>query len=105
MLNSPFRNQLGTHNLCSTLQTINQIRNSYDFTITPNPAKDDIYLRFNQSNKYLIKVFQPSGQLMIAQCAEGTHVKLEIKNLPAGLYFVSVTANITSITKKIMISQ
>jgi hypothetical protein len=78
--------------------------NSYDFIITPNPAKDDINLRFNESSKYHIRVFHPSGQLMIAQYAEGTHVKLEIKNLPAGLYFVSVTANNTSITKKIMIS-
>ena len=104
MLNSPFRNQLGTHNLCSTPQTINQIGNSYDFTITPNPAKDDINLRFNESNKYYIRVFHPGGQSMIAQYAEGTQVKLEIKNLPAGLYFVSVTTNNTSITKKIIIS-
>lgn len=104
MINSPFRNQLGTHNLCSTPQTINQLGNSYDFTITPNPAKDDLNLRFNESNKYHIRVFHPSGQLMISQYAEGTHVKLEIKNLPAGLYFVSVTANNTSITKKIIIS-
>ena len=41
---------------------------------------------------------------MISQYAEGTQVKLEIKNLPAGLYFVSVTTNNTSITKKIIIS-
>lgn len=69
------------------------------FRISPNPAKDQIYLSSEERipGKVSIKFFTVSGNIAIEidlRMNDGNFGKfIDIKHLPQGLYFVSVSSN------------
>jgi hypothetical protein len=61
----------------------NEVR---DFTIYPNPAKDEINIWIKNDEKYIFKITNPLGQ--IVQTSDKKTINL--RGLPTGEYFLSV---------------
>lgn len=57
-----------------------------DFTIYPNPAKDEINIWIKNDEKYIFKITNPLGQ--IVQTSDKKTINL--RGLPSGEYFLSV---------------
>jgi hypothetical protein len=91
MLNSPLRNQLGTHGLCSTT-SINQLETEQRIKLFPNPFKADFFIEFEKEQKSLIiSLFNNYGQEIKTTKLKDTKLyQIEI-NGPSGFYFIKVT--------------
>jgi hypothetical protein len=60
-------------------------------SLYPNPASGSIRLTLGTAGKHQIKVMNSLGQQMIVMQIEGMETELDIRNLPAGIYHLSVS--------------
>jgi|GEM_PF-5588714 len=72
------------------------------FSITPNPAKDVVYV--NSSNETAIRIMDNTGKLLISQPVNNTgRTGINIASLPKGVYIVQVRDNQNNIqTEKLV---
>ncbi|NTW32020.1 MAG: T9SS type A sorting domain-containing protein [Bacteroidetes bacterium] len=73
--------------------------------IYPNPAFDHVIIdfpAFSKNNKTILELFNLNGALLNSIEIKGNLSKLNISELPAGVYFIKVTDNKTVIVKKIV---
>lgn len=65
--------------------------NSAGFSLFPNPATNNLYVLFNESQKTDIKIYDLSGKLILKQFSNGTEkVDLNISSLKNGVYTIQV---------------
>ncbi len=57
----------------------------------PNPAKDELIVKMSSTMNGTLEVTNQVGQVLIKQSMNGAQAKLNIKSLPAGIYFLSAT--------------
>lgn len=88
MLNSPFRNQLGTHGLCSETTDLIKTNLKNALSVYPNPAKNHLNLDVSETEPKEILIIDLFGQVLIA--TKNTHV-VDISCLAQGVYFVTVS--------------
>jgi hypothetical protein len=60
------------------------------FTIYPSPAKDVLYLKSPEQAIESIRIFNTLGEQL--QETEGSSARLDVQWLPAGIYFIRVSA-------------
>ena len=90
ILNSPFRNQLGTHGLCSAPLTINDLNFNDNISIYPNPATQELY--FSKTTDAI--VFELSGKVAFS----ATNVdSINVSELNNGMYMLKTADG--SVTK------
>jgi len=89
---------------------IEEIINENEVVFYPNPARDNIYLKLNVKERSAveIQVYNESGQLVKisdkGRLSVGEHnINLDLSKLNNGLYFVKVTTENSSVTKKVQI--
>ncbi|MEI6815566.1 MAG: choice-of-anchor V domain-containing protein [Bacteroidota bacterium] len=91
---------------------INEINTSItDFKVFPNPATDNISINYSltQHENVSIKLYDIYGKQISTMLDktqdQGTYAQqFEVKNLPAGLYLVYITAGQSTLTRKVMIN-
>lgn len=88
MLNSPFRNQLGTHGLGSETTDLIKTNLKNALSVYPNPAKNHLNLDVSETEPKEILIIDLFGQVLIA--TKNTHV-VDISCLAQGMYFVTVS--------------
>ena len=66
-----------------------------DFNLYPNPAQDVLFIE-SQLPIEVVKIYNLQGQLI----KEGTTDSVDVSNFSEGMYFVQVTIEGKSITKK-----
>ncbi|WP_024772937.1 VPS10 domain-containing protein [Aquimarina macrocephali] len=76
---------------------------SSDIVIHPVPAKDFIIIRMNNFNGSTYRIVNKAGQ--IVRNGKMSENRIELNNLPSGMYFVSVKSDTKTITKKLIIKQ
>lgn len=88
MQNSPFRNKLGTHGLCSETAGINAEAMQNKISVYPNPAKN--LLNINIADDQIVEVLISNllGQVLINVKNKNT---IDISQLTNGIYWVLVT--------------
>ncbi len=84
MLNSPFRNQLGTHGLCSPLGSIDDM-NQLNIVVYPNPADHTIRINIKDQHIKFIRLYSQFGELK----DQFFTTEFSVENLQSGLYFIS----------------
>ena len=86
---------------CATLG-LNDIKQAIHLTLYPNPATDVLYIKASQSVQISkVDIFDISGKrITTTSLANKT---LNVSQLKSGLYFVTITANDTAVTKKLII--
>jgi endonuclease I len=94
-------NGLGSHSL-ATLSNVDF--DSNEFNIYPNPSNGNVKINFENSNeKYSVQVFSVLGQKVFDK--EYTNIaSAAVNNLQKGVYFVKVTNDTTSVTKKLIVN-
>lgn len=73
-------------------------------SIYPNPAKDKInIIGLSQQEQTNIELFTPNGRLVRSWLMETSEEKLDISNLPPGIYFLVINTRESHITRKLII--
>ena len=88
MINSPFRNLLGTHGLCSTPLGLNDVNINNTISIYPNPARTELNLNVSQNNIDEISISNLIGQLLIKAQNQNS---IDISHLTKGIYILTIT--------------
>ena len=79
--------------------------NSQDIVIYPQPAKNQVWIRFKTqiTEKYTLQLFDIHGNIIFSDSLNSTET-YELKNIPPGLYLVSISNSKTQYTQKILIT-
>ena len=101
MLNSPFRNKLGTHNLCNAISAISEVALPTPISVYPNPANDRVHISVGKQHILRTKIFDKTGQLLME--TEGSTIS--VQDLPTGFYFISAETNDHISTIKLFIKK
>ncbi len=56
----------------------------------PNPAKDELIVKMSSTMNGTLEVTNQVGQVLMKQTVNSTQAKVNIKTLPAGLYFITM---------------
>jgi Pregnancy-associated plasma protein-A/Secretion system C-terminal sorting domain len=86
MVNSPSRNQLGTHNFCSTSLSFSDTTFSNTITIYPNPTVDTITIEYPEDLITEVEIFSILGQSM----TKTKETSLSLASYPEGLYLLKL---------------
>jgi len=115
MLNSPFRNQLGTHGLCVAVLGINNegniIPDGYELKQNyPNPFNPVTEISFSipEQTNVLLTIYNPLGEktavILDEVLSAGYHkVNWNASDFPSGIYFYSLRTEKISITRKMVL--
>ena len=95
MLNSPYRNQLGTHGLCSAPLGLNNLNDN--ISIYPNPAKTELNINVSPNNINELSISNLFGQVLIISQNQN---RIDISNLTKGIYILAITQGQNKYTKK-----
>ncbi|WP_205410269.1 S8 family serine peptidase [Aquimarina longa] len=68
------------------------------FKLYPNPAKDYLMIQMNAFNDSSFRIINQVGQTV--REGKTSENKIELKDLPSGFYFISVTSGNKSLTKR-----
>ena len=67
----------------------NVSRNEDNVTLYPNPAREDLNVRFDgQAGVKNIAVYNLIGKMVSIYKVQGNSAKLNLNNIPSGIYFV-----------------
>src|SRR5690606_11339348 len=71
--------------------SINQF-DQVEFNYFPNPTEDELTLIYEKKISE-ISLTNVSGQLILKQTVDAQEIRVDISSIPAGTYFLSVTAD------------
>ena len=82
---------------------ISETENNIPVNIFPNPATDEVTLRFNKEAHYVIELQNAVGEILFQTTNNSSEIKLDAVGLRKGIYFVRVTdENKNSVVRKIV---
>lgn len=83
-----------------------QTNNINKYQVYPNPANDIITILSETPQNAIIELYTANGQKLKSRAlsSKENQVQLSVSNLKSGLYFVRITSNLKTITKKISIN-
>jgi hypothetical protein len=93
-VSTPMRSCLGTG--------VNEVNNSLNITVFPNPAKDKLTIGCTQKSE--IEILNLEGQILKKLTSDGIHTTVDLANLSAGIYIIKVKTE-EGITVKKFIKQ
>jgi hypothetical protein len=97
MQNSPYRNQLGTHGLCSAPLGLNNFSLNDNISIYPNPAKIELNLNVYQNDIHELLISNLLGQILIKSKNQNL---IDISDLPNGIYIITISRGQLNQTQK-----
>lgn len=105
--------QSTTNTQISEIQSSTENENKTDFVLKsyPNPANDQVDIIFQSDSRqacsYLhINIFNNSGKLVAEKEVKNTdHVRISLKSLPAGSYFLTASCDNYKQAKKILLAR
>jgi hypothetical protein len=75
-------------------------------SINPVPAKDVVWIGFNNSNEgknCMIELVDLTGRIVHTELANGNKMKIDVRGLAPGAYYLRVLDNERMIIKKLVI--
>ncbi len=85
---------------------INKPETGSDFSIYPNPARDEVFLKMsglNQATPYTFIIFNNTGKIIKSGEIDSQNMRINTGDLPAGIYSVQLINNDKIYTRKIVI--
>ena len=86
--------------ICQSSTSINEIDNTKEISIYPNPTNDNFIIQNLEGNEF-IKVYTISGQQLFSFNSKGCQEKVDISNYKPGIYFVTIIGKDFSKTLKV----
>jgi len=90
---------------CSIINSINE-KEFLTFSIYPNPASDKIFIgNVFKGSKTEISIYSNNGKKLFSNSLKSLYrfLELDVSDLSAGIYFVEIKTNNTSLTEKLII--
>ncbi len=81
---------------------VRKVANGGSVEIYPNPANDELTIKCDKDFYTSFTVTNTMGQLLLQQAVIGTETKLNVKLLPAGLYYVMLRGEGGSVVRKVV---
>lgn len=103
-LGEPFR-VVDSLNLRRVSTSITELKSDCDFFIFPNPNNGQFVLQCQFNVDALIQVFDTKGKLVFEESVTNENQVIDLSDLDAGLYFVSLTNNAISNSSRIVITK
>ncbi len=75
-----------------------------NFLLYPNPTKDVVNIRLKDDANTEITVYNTLGNNVFNSTYSGSQIKIDLKDLPQGVYFIDVLQNGKSHIQKVMIT-
>jgi hypothetical protein len=97
MLNSPYRNQLGTHGLCSSALGLNDLNLNNAISIYPNPANAELNLNGTLNEIDKVSIRNLFGQVLIETKNQNS---IDVSSLSNGVYIITITQGHLKQTRK-----
>lgn len=69
-------------------------------SIYPNPTQNNLLVELYDANEATIEVFTENGQVLILKTITSTQNNINTSNLQTGMYWVKLTSNKGTTTKK-----
>jgi endonuclease I len=91
---------LGNRSSSSNVTSDNEL-NNVDFKLFPNPSNNDFTVQLNSNQLFKVQINTLIGQKVYEKDAKSA---ISISNLQSGIYLVTVTTEIKSVTKRIIIN-
>ena len=91
---------------------INEIYNSIEITVFPNPAKDKVYIEIENFGieSFELQLMSINGQILYRKFSQKNSnssqkqiEEIDVSNFPKGIYIIKIQSNKLLITKKILI--
>ena len=96
-INSSANNSVYHFNAISTPSN----KPTFDFHISPNPANNEISIKFNEEIKASLSVYDGIGNQVIASSIKNESNKtIALNNLSSGIYFIRVKTDTKTIIKR-----
>jgi hypothetical protein len=76
-----------------------------DLLIFPNPAKDDIYIKWNNTQPVSVTISDPMGKVLSIHSLTNQNNNIHIEDLPGGIYFFKITDGNKAGVKKIIVER
>jgi hypothetical protein len=86
----------------SDITGINEIIDNYNVSIYPNPANDYLMINTTTNENLNIEIYTITGQsVKSTECTNNaSEMRVDISQLPAGMYFIRIANDQNNITKK-----
>jgi hypothetical protein len=97
MLNSPFRNQLGTHGLCSSVLGLNDDNINHRIAIYPNPAKTELNINHAIHEIDDVTIIDLFGHVLMKSKNQN---HFDVSHLSNGIYIIVLKYNHDTFTYK-----
>ncbi|WP_207382690.1 T9SS type A sorting domain-containing protein [Flavobacterium subsaxonicum] len=97
---------VATNTATTTVQNVASVKNvnANSFVLYPNPASGRVVLQMQNAVNSNITITDVLGKTVQTSAISGTQASLDVSALKTGVYFVTVNANSTNITKRLMIN-
>ncbi len=95
VLTNTVENIIGCPNL-----KVPEVSNAHKVELYPNPANDELVIRMDKEAYSSFVITDEVGQVLIQQNLFAQQTKVNIKTLPAGLYYITLKGNNGTVVKK-----
>jgi aminopeptidase N len=83
--------------------TNSELKSEYYFSAYPNPVSDHINIVFAQEQQQSTAILRNSaGQVLLSQSLNAMHNQLDMRELPKGIYFLTVSNENNNFTRKLV---
>lgn len=82
---------------------VNNVLANSDVKVYPNPAKENVSIETSKGNNSVITILDLSGKTIETINTSKTITTLNTSNITSGIYFIQITNEFGSITKKLVI--
>ena len=82
---------------------VNQSNGLNNLTFYPNPAKKNIYFKWNTQDGFKVELFDVSGKALKTYNLTKQQPTINITSLPQGIYFMKITKQHQTVVKKLII--
>jgi hypothetical protein len=81
---------------------VNTVRNTDEVEIYPNPVSEELIIKSERNNYYSFSISNMMGQILLQQPLYTSPTKVNVRLLPAGLYYITLTGQHGNIVKKVI---
>jgi trimeric autotransporter adhesin len=96
------------HNYMAKLTDVTSVKerqNTTDVAISPNPADKYLTLRFKTQARRTIKISNSIGQTVCTEHSDAYQIKVEVSDLPCGVYYLETTSDSQREIRKVIIAR
>lgn len=93
---------LTRHNIDQSLSVKDSEINNLDYSLYPNPATDELFIKRPTSGLVTGNLFDITGKLILNFTLNNQESRVKVENLAAGIYFLEISDSKNTFVKKII---